>query len=281
MSDFIGFFKPNGSAGVQTPKSIEPKTEQKEGCSPVDPLDLDRYLEAFGDQAFECLSDIEQILDFPVNMPASGSNTEYSENSSSYSFSSSSSPSSYSPSSSSNQELIAYNNNGPPSKYDLILNFIPFVQAASRSFQRITSSSTAAIAASIPPEIGFPEDELLLPEKYLLNEVHSAGELLKNPYKRIREFAQLDPEYTGRMTEFILFRLIRMAKQLNGFASKTKEMQGTLLKHGLIEMMVLNSVLMYSEYRDAWAFVDVRQCCFLAMNFGLLFLSRRTTTKYR
>src|SRR5699024_10114139 len=107
------------------------------------------------------------------------------------------------------------------------------------------------------PDLGFPDHELLLQERNILLELTSACTLLKNPYKRMREHTFGNSGC--RVHGYYFYRLIRSALRLTTFGSKSRSIQGRLLKDNLMRMMALRSVLLYNEYRDAWSVVDVSE----------------------
>ncbi|OTF73371.1 hypothetical protein BLA29_013783, partial [Euroglyphus maynei] len=113
-------------------------------------------------------------------------------------------------------------------------------------------------------QLSLTNDELYLPELYLIQELTSACLLLKNPYKRI-QYSTLftkNPKYPSHMphdcsvVEFFIHRLIRMSKRLHSFADLILGDQIDLIKHNIIDMLVLRSVLLYDPDRDAYCLLD-------------------------
>ena len=111
-------------------------------------------------------------------------------------------------------------------------------------------------------EIGFPRRELMEPEKMFIKEISNACALLQNPYQKIID-CNNDYYYMGAYnsqffrTKYHFHRMIRMSKRLHCFASLTQADQVLMLKTTLVEMMTLQSILMYNSDRQSWRFIDV------------------------
>src|SRR5699024_3853262 len=95
---------------------------------------------------------------------------------------------------------------------------------------------------TLQPEIGFPYRELLLPEKHLLLELSNACSVMTNPYQRIRVY-QLDEPGASMITDYILHRMILMAKGLSSCREMPPERQEQVVKQNLIKMMMLQSAV--------------------------------------
>ncbi|KAH9506924.1 zinc ion binding, variant 2 [Dermatophagoides farinae] len=122
------------------------------------------------------------------------------------------------------------------------------------------------LQSSIPllQKLSLSNDELYEPELYLIQELTTACLLLKNPYKRI-QYSSLftkNPKYPSHMphdcgiTEFFIHRLIRMSKRLGSFAKLMLDDQIELLKHNVLDMLLIRSVLLYDPDRKAFCLLD-------------------------
>ncbi|XP_075679882.1 uncharacterized protein LOC113789465 isoform X2 [Dermatophagoides pteronyssinus] len=150
--------------------------------------------------------------------------------------------------------------------------------------KQLKQSQPSSSSSSLPllRQISLSDDELYIPELYLIQELTSACLLLKNPYKRIQYSSLLtkNPKYPCHMphdcgiAEFFIHRLIRMSKRLGSFANLILGDQIDLLQHNIIDMLVIRSVLLYDPDREAFCFLDdkckvsimvdyeiIRPCC--------------------
>ena len=115
----------------------------------------------------------------------------------------------------------------------------------------------AIFPSNLPPELGFPSRDLILPEKFLIENLVSACSVLVNPYKAIRYFDDVYPK-SARISPHFFKRLKQMCESLNSFSGLNNSFDKELMiKTGSLEMMTLRFVLMYDPDREAWGFIDV------------------------
>ncbi|KAH9426438.1 zinc ion binding [Dermatophagoides pteronyssinus] len=161
---------------------------------------------------------------------------------------------------------------------------IPSSSSSKKSSMNKQLKQSQPSSSSLPllRQISLSDDELYIPELYLIQELTSACLLLKNPYKRIQYSSLLtkNPKYPCHMphdcgiAEFFIHRLIRMSKRLGSFANLILGDQIDLLQHNIIDMLVIRSVLLYDPDREAYCFLDdkckvsimvdyeiIRPCC--------------------
>lgn len=144
-----------------------------------------------------------------------------------------------------------------------------------------TNSSFKQLIESLPSppsspsfllELGLPSRELLDGERNLIEELTSACVLLQNPYQRIID-AQNESYYFGSnrtsdifRTQYHFYRMIQMAKRLKTFRSLLLSDQVAMLKLSLVELLNIQSVLMYNDDRQCWRFIDVSRSKFIILN---------------
>lgn len=120
------------------------------------------------------------------------------------------------------------------------------------------SQFTTPMYREPPP---FPSSDLNLYEKKWIEELSSAGSVLHNPYIQIKDYQRdYAPICSAKLTQFFFYRMIRMCKKLKAFEALMPIDQGRMLKHSLLELLAVRSVLFYHKDRDAWCFVDVSAC---------------------
>lgn len=137
-----------------------------------------------------------------------------------------------------------------------------------------TTSSFEQLIESLPSpppsspflfELGLPSRELLDGEKHLIEELTSACVVLQNPYQRIvdahNESYYFGPNRTSDIfrTQYHFYRMIQMAKRLTTFRRLLLPDQVSMLKSSLVEMLNIQSILMYNADRQSWRFIDVSQ----------------------
>src|SRR5699024_2443225 len=103
----------------------------------------------------------------------------------------------------------------------------------------------------------FSSQKLLLPEKQLISNLSKACAKLQNPYHRIQQYTHYTPIGSYRISQHFFHRLIQACKEMKGFAPLSKRDQVALLKHNLMELLLVRSVLMFHADRDAWFFMNV------------------------
>ncbi len=128
----------------------------------------------------------------------------------------------------------------------------------------IESLHPVADPRSVYDEIGFsPAQELLLPEKCLLQELTAACSVLQNSYTRLETVAENNEEDLGgrasHLSACLFNRLEQAANRLGAFRRLNAEDRRRMLQGpSLLEMAAIRSVLLYDEFRDAWCVFDVR-----------------------
>lgn len=136
--------------------------------------------------------------------------------------------------------------------------------ATTSSFEElIESQPSPSSSSSLLLELGLPSRELLDGEKHLIEELTSACVLLQNPYQRIVD-AHNESYYFGSnrtsdifRTQYHFYRMIQMAKRLKSFRSLLQPDQVSMLKSRLVELLNIQSILMYNDDRQSWRFIDV------------------------
>lgn len=140
----------------------------------------------------------------------------------------------------------------------------PTVSAATTtSFEQLIESlPSRSPSPPLLPELGLPSRELLYGEKHLIEELTQACLLLQNPYQRIID-AHNENYYYGTnrtsaifRTQYHFFRMVRMAKRLTSFRSLPSFDQVAMLKATLVEMLNIQSILMFNADRKSWRFID-------------------------
>ena len=149
--------------------------------------------------------------------------------------------------------------NEPAIHLDPILHVIP-------SSNLDSNSTCHSMVDSMFIEIGFcPQHQLNRNEQISIAELSQACTVLNNPYTKMIEASMFDNQnhinssgaFDLMIPQYMLHRLIRMAKQLTSFTGLRSQDQCTIMKNRLIELFAIRSVLMFDPDKEVWALMDV------------------------